>query len=302
MRAQNLMRDNQYNLAQLAQRQRDFRTIEPPASQAVELFRLLRTPVAAWQTVAAGLMGAAYADAVSTGDAAPLATELDSANDEITAILFALNFRLFFNNLELWQRRKWLAEVQRAAGADVDMLLARPVGAVGEVATQTRAQRRAGGVVNAARVVRPTPLGLAVSGVTGIDAKLASAVASNVSLVKSVSDDTRARIANAVIAGVQQGQSSVEVARVINRGLRMSTERARRIAKSEVNKAVKALTMARFEEAGFDQAFWRHSANPNYREAHLARNGRKYALSDPVWGGLYEPFCGCWAAAVWPDK
>jgi SPP1 gp7 family putative phage head morphogenesis protein len=290
----------QYNLSQLAQRQRDFRTIEPPASQAVELFRLYRQPIAAWQTAAAGLMGATYADALSTGDAAPLATELDSANDEITAILFALNFRLFFSNLELWQRRKWLTEVQRAAGVDVDVLLTRPVG-VPEVA-QTRAQRRAGGVVNAARVVRPAPLGLAVSGVTGIDAKLASAVASNVSLVKSVSDDTRARIANAVIAGVQQGQSSVEVARVINKGLRMSTERARRIAKSEVNKAVKALTMARFEEAGFDQAFWRHSANPNYREAHLARNGRKYALSDPVWGGLYEPFCGCWAAAVWPKS
>jgi SPP1 gp7 family putative phage head morphogenesis protein len=291
----------QYNLAQLAQRQRDFRTIEPPASQSGELFRLYRTPIAAWQAVAAGLMGAAYADAVSTGDAAPLATELDSANDEITAILFAINFRLFFNNLELWQRRKWLAEVQRAAGVDVDMLLTRPVGAFAEAA-QTRAQRRAGGVVNAARVVRPTPLGLTASSVTGIDAKLASAVASNVSLVKSVSDDTRARIANAVIAGVQQSQSSVEVARVINRGLRMSTERARRIAKAEVNKAVKALTMARFEEAGFDQAFWRHSANPNYRETHLARNGRKYALSDPVWGGLYEPFCGCWAAAVWPAK
>jgi len=152
-------------------------------------------------------------------------------------------------------------------------------------------------------VVRVTPQGLTVAGsLSGLDARLADAVAANASLVRSVSDDTRARIANAVFSGLQSGQSKVEVARSINRGLKLSSARAKRIAKDQVDKAVKSLTLFRFDEAGFEQAWWHHSGAAHPRLVHLHRNGNVYRLDDPIWAGLMEPGCGCWPVAVWASK
>lgn len=285
----------QFNLSEIAKTKGAFRPITPPSYSAVTLWRIYNQVLTQWRDAAAGLI-AGYSAAATIS---ALSGELDGHNEEILALISTLQFAAFFASLEQWQRGKWVAEVQRVTKVDVGLLLERPTGA--SSLTPSRAQRRAGGVVNAARVVRVTPAGLTVaSTLRGVDAKLADAVAANVSLVRSVSDDTRARIANAVFAGVQSGQSKVEVARAINKGLKLSSKRARSIAKDQVDKAVKNLTMLRFDEAGFEFAEWVHSHNPNFRREHLDRNGNVYALGDPIWSGLYEPFCGCWPRASWP--
>jgi uncharacterized protein with gpF-like domain len=144
-----------------------------------------------------------------------------------------------------------------------------------------------------------TPAGLAVSGLTGIDKAVADAVAANVALVRSVSDDTRARIANAVIGGVRSGRSATEVARTINAGLKLSKKRAERIAEDQVAKATKAYTRARIVEAGFKESAWHHSHIPKRpRPNHLARDKKIFAISDPVWRELDEPGCLCFEVPV----
>lgn len=249
-----------------------------------------------WRDAGAGLI----ASWTTASTAAALSDNIDSHNEEILAAISTLQFAAFFSSLEEWHRRKWIADIQRATKIDVSALLGMATG--GQALTLSRAQRRAGGVVNAARVIHPTPAGLTVSPVlTGIDARLADAVAKNASLVRSVSDDTRARIANAVFSGLQSGMSKIEVARQINKGLKISSKRSRAIAQDQVAKGVKMLTTFRLEEAGFEDGIWMHSGNPHPRLAHLQHNGHRYKLSDPIWNEILLPNCGCWQIGAWNE-
>lgn len=286
----------QYNLAALAKTNRPFGIIKPTALQTEALYRLYLGIIRAWRSAASGML-AGYALAAQSGDAAAVVAELDQHNDEILSLIALIGFGAFFDILETWHRSRWLSSVSSAAGVDVGILLERPQGVTAAV---NRAQRRAGGLSRAARAVRVTPQGLTPARtLTGIDALLAGAAAQNASLVRSVSDEMRARIASAAFSGVRDGKTVAQVAREINAGLKMSSKRARGIAADQVSKATKALTKLRIEEAGFDKGMWNHTPQEHPRIRHLGRDGEVYRLSDPVWAGLMEPNCKCWQSPAW---
>ena len=281
-----------YSLPDIAVKRQSFRVITPRASDTSDLLRLYTPIINRWRDSAARSM-TAYATALATGELAGLSEEDKETAAEIAALLTLIPFDQFFARMEVWHRTKWLSSVAAATGVDARFMTAPVRGAPAPVNRQQR-RAAASGVVAAARAVRVTPVGLQVSGLTGIDKAVADAVAANVALVRSVSDDTRARIANAVIGGVRSGKSATDVAREINVGLRMSSKRARRIADNEVAKATKAFTRARMVEAGVERAAWQHTPQENPRIAHLRRHGEVYALDDPIWAGLDAPFCKCW--------
>lgn len=285
-----------YNLSEIATKRGEFRVITPRATDETDLLRLYTPVINRWRDSAARSMSA-YAIALATGDLAGLSEEDKEAAAEIAALLALIPFDTFFTRMETWHRTKWLSSVSAATGVDARFMTAP---ARGTTAPVNRQQRRAAasGVIAAARAVRVTPQGLMVSGLTGIDRAVADAVAANVALVRSVSDDTRARIANAVIGGVRSGKSATEVARQINVGLMLSKKRAERIAADQVAKAAKAYTRARMDEAGVERAAWQHTPQENPRIAHLKRHGEVYGLDDPIWAGLNEPFCKCWQRPV----
>lgn len=111
---------------------------------------------------------------------------------------------------------------------------------------------------------------------------------------RSLSDEARNRIVNAVVAGQRTGASAEDVARDINKGLALGRKRAGRIAENELDNVVKALTDARMAEAGITQAVWRHfTPRERARPHHLAREGNRYASDDPVWSELFAPYCRC---------
>ena len=283
-----------YSLQQLATRARDWQAIVPPASQAVALGYIYNQIITAWQSASADLMPA-YVAALDSGSVADLAAQEESHAAEIAALIAMLGFYRHFSQVEVWHRAKWLASVSRSAGVSVDMLLERPSGAV---VTANRAARRTASraVVNAARTAVRVQQGTLVANpaLAGVDAVLANAVASNVSLVRSVSDQTRARIANAVFNGVSAGTPAEDVAREIRKGLNISRKRALRIAKNETVQAVKALNKFRITEAGFETATWVHlDGQLNPRPTHRARNGNEYRLDDPVFREFGLPNCHC---------
>lgn len=285
-----------YTLSEIAKTRGEFRPIRPLASQPITLWRIYASVIGDWRDAAAGVL----AGWTLGQSASALSDELDSHNEEILAAIAGLQFAVFFANLEKWHRGKWVADVKRAAKVDVSLLLGEPTGQ--SALMQTRAQRRAGGVINAAKVVRVAPAGLTRSAaLTGIDAKLADAVAQNASLVRSVSDDTRARIANAVFSGLQSGMSKVEVARQINKGLRISSKRARRISDDQVDKAVASMTRFRSEEAGLFQFKWLHTAQKNPRHDHLARDGKIYRWDEVDVLPATLPNCKCSALPWWGE-
>lgn len=283
-----------YDLAGMAQRARPWRVIEPTASLASDLAKLQLTPVRLWRAAAASMM-AAYAAALASGSVDELAQEEQSHALEIAAILALIQWSGYFARLEAWHRRKWLASTANAAGVDVAPYLTVPTGLT---AATNRTIRRAtaSGLRAAAREAVRVQRGAveAVSSLSGIDAVLGNAIASNVSLVRSVSEQARARIANAVFNGVAAQTPVEEVAREISNGLALSKKRALRVAKDQTSKAVKALNRFRIEEAGFKSGAWEHLAGQLHpRLHHQARDKKVYRLDDPIWGELMLPNCHC---------
>lgn len=284
-----------YDLAAMAVRSRGWRAIEPTAALQSDLFAVGYRPIlAAWSNAAASLMPA-YAAALVSGSVDELVAEEQSHATEIAALLLLIQWSTYFQRLEQWHRRKWLASTANAAGVDVAPYLAAPSGVP---ASTNRATRRAtaSGLRAAAReavrvqrgVVAPLP------SLQGIDAVLGNAAAANVSLVRSVSEQTRARIANAVFNGVKAGTSPEDVAKEIAQGLAISRKRALRIAQNETVQASKALDDFRIKEAGFTSAAWEHSHLPERpRPWHLQRDGKVFGLDDKVWAELTLPFCRC---------
>lgn len=266
-----------YELAALARADKPFRVIQPTATQEAELLRLYTPIIQTWRNAATNML-AAYTLASATGVLDPIEEEDSRTAEAIAALLLLIRWRSFFGRVESWHRSKWLASVASATGVDATFMTMPPNG----LATQPVMNRRAKRAAGLAPALSP------------IDKAVADAVASNTALIRSVSNDTRARINNAVISGIRRGASKDEVARQINKGLVMSRERAKRIASNEMDNAVKAMTMARMEEAGVQWGEWEHNTPvERARISHLQRDKKVFRIGAPIWQELYLPFCRC---------
>lgn len=134
-----------------------------------------------------------------------------------------------------------------------------------------------------------------------------TAVAYNTSLIRTVADDTRNKISEIVVRGVQQRRKTADVARDIREQTEITGRRATNIAADQSTKLYSALDQARQEEAGLTHFIWQHSRKKFPREIHVARNGKLYKWrADTKGPGLpppedkpgYLPYCACTARAV----
>ena len=127
-------------------------------------------------------------------------------------------------------------------------------------------------------------------------AVIEAALARNVALVRSVSDETRGKIADAIFRGQQAGTSTREVAKEISEVLGKSRRRAINIASDQTVKLAASLDRERQRAMGFDSFEWAHSRKAHPRQYHVERNGIVYswesdvAKTDPPGAA---PFCGC---------
>lgn len=142
---------------------------------------------------------------------------------------------------------------------------------------------------------------------------LETVIARNVGLVRSVSDETRRRIADSVFRGLQARTPSRQVAKEISEAVGIERRRALRIAADQNVKMSSALNDERRRQAGIDSFLWRHSGKVHPRAAHVERDGKLYSEDPGKVGTEYEgklvrkvpedrpgqlPFCGCSARAV----
>ena len=125
---------------------------------------------------------------------------------------------------------------------------------------------------------------------------IAQATARNVALIRSVSEEARAKISDIVIRGLSERQPSRAVARQISDVTGFARDRSRRIAKDQTAKLVAALDTRRMLSAGLVEFKWKHSGKEHYRPWHKARDGKTFRLDDPELRGDMpgdKPFCGC---------
>lgn len=150
-----------------------------------------------------------------------------------------------------------------------------------------------------AAVLSPTGIDLAtILSPTDVTQTVDASVAWNTSLIRDVSDQTRARIGNAVLDAVQRRLPARELAATLRETVAMSRRRSLLIASDQTQKLTSSLDRARQEQAGIDQFKWRHSGKAHPRVEHRARDGNIYSWAKPpadLPGQL--PYCGCKAQA-----
>ncbi|MES2289278.1 MAG: phage minor head protein [Pseudomonadota bacterium] len=260
-----------FNLAQIVRRERNpqrsritLRPIQPTGVQATGLYHAAYAPVITLWSHAADRAIAEYERSLSalvTDSAADLGRELDGADGEFMRLFLTLRPALnrWAILTELWHRGKWRGAVLSATGVDIRTII----------------------------------------GASDVRETLGAVIERNVALVKSVSDQIRSRISDAVFRGLTERRSARDVAKEIRESVDMGRRRALNIASDQMIKISAALDQERRREAGIDSWEWRHSGKKHPRANHVARNGMIYTdatAPEDLPGQL--PYCGCTSRAV----
>jgi SPP1 gp7 family putative phage head morphogenesis protein len=246
-----------------------FRPIVAPGVLATDLYRAAYAPViAAWTSALEPIMSAYERTLAQLTQDSPADVGAVVATSEggVAALLITLRLRLeeWAARIERWQRGKWRSAVLIATKVDVETLI----------------------------------------GAGDMRAPMSAAVERNVSLVKSVSEQARSRIADSVFRGLQNRTPARDVAKEIREAVDMSRRRALNIAADQTVKLTSALNDERRREAGLMAWQWEHSDKLRPRPEHVARDGKRYS-DDPADGAPPPndrpgelPFCGCTSRAV----
>lgn len=129
--------------------------------------------------------------------------------------------------------------------------------------------------------VQPTGVNLStIIGPADAQITMDAAVQANVALVRSVSDEARARIQGAVFRGFTRRASAYDIAKEISDGLAISRRRALRIAANETKKLSALLSEERQRQAGITDYKWRHSMKLHPRIEHVERDGKIFSWSN----------------------
>lgn len=247
------------------------RPIEPTAALAQELAAIYLDVVKEWTAAVKATILPAYAEALLAkptldrgiaDDVGPIERAMESTEETLSRLVLPLNPRLsrWALRVERWHRQKFEAAVKAGTGVDVAPFVS---GAGGEAAIRL-------------------------------------SVAKNIELIRSVSDQTRHRIANVLWRGYEQKLPIAEIAKQINVATKLSRDRAWRIASDQTVKLAAQLDRDRQAEAGIEDFKWRHSGKVHFRPKHKARDGKIYSWAkNDLQGDLpgVAPFCGCKAQA-----
>jgi len=272
-----------FNLASLARRHglrksTVIRDIKPPQMFATNLFNAAYVDVVkVWESTSAKLIQEYRRSLSELTQDSP--TDLENifaeAERQTGAIFFQLKPALERWTLfvERWHRQKWNAAVLSASRVDLSTML----------------------------------------GASDVRLSLETSIANNVALVRSVSDETRQKMSQAVFDGLRNRTSADDVAKRIREVAGMGRARARRIASDQLAKLTSSLADERRRQAGLSEWEWLWSHKKHGREEHIARDGKIYSDDPGEVGGKVNgkainappndrpsqlPFCGCRSRSI----
>jgi uncharacterized protein with gpF-like domain len=117
---------------------------------------------------------------------------------------------------------------------------------------------------------------------------LGAVVHQNVSLIKSIPQQSLAAVEGHVMQSVSMGRDLATLTKVLKTQFNVTRRRAKLIALDQNNKATAALTRARYLETGIQEAVWVHSgAGKEPRSSHV-KAGRERARFN-VAEGWWDP-------------
>jgi uncharacterized protein with gpF-like domain len=254
------------------------RPIVAPATFASDLYLSAYKPIVdTWEAALPGIV-ATYARSLAeivTDSPADLQAEIGQVDAVNAALVLAVRPRIerWARVVEAWQRRRWRATVLSATKVDLQTMIG-PADA--RMTIETVLER-------------------------------------NVALVRSVSDQTREKIADAVFRGLREQLPVPDVGRQIREAAAMARRRAKNIAADQTVKLTASLNEERRRQAGISAWEWVHSEKAHPRPEHQVRNGLLYSDDSEQVGEQAEgkrirkppqdrpgqlPFCGCTSRAV----
>lgn len=240
------------------------RPIPAPSAKASDLFASVYSPVlSVWNEAIPAIMQE-YERSLAqlTTDAAPeIGARIEAVEGDLLRILVTLRGRIgqWSRTVESWHRARWTRAVLSATKVDLKTML----------------------------------------GPQDVRTTLEAVVERNVGLVRSVSDQARTRIGEAVFQGLRERKPAREVAAQISEATGMARRRALNIASDQTSSLAAELQKERAIQAGLEYYIWRHSGKQHPRPEHKARDGKTFKYGEPEGD---EPsmaiHCGCTAQAT----
>lgn len=199
--------------------------------------------------------------AMTTDAPDDLAATISGVESDLASVFLSVRLRLerWAAKVEAAHRRKWAAAIEAGAKVDISTMI----------------------------------------GPADVRRTLGATIEANVSLVRSVSDEARRKIGDAVFRGFQRKAPAREIAAAMAGAVAGQRKRSLRIAAHQTTWLGSQLNDERRRQAGIDTWEWVSSHKVNFRPEHQERDGRVYSDSDrpsDLPGEL--PNCGCTSRAV----
>ena len=126
-------------------------------------------------------------------------------------------------------------------------------------------------------------------------------VRDNIALIKSIKSDYLSQVETITYRGMRAGQRHEDIAREVKKRFGVTRNRAKLIARDQVNKFNGQLTQLRQQSAGIEKYRWWSAGDNRVRPRHQERDGNVYSWKDsPIPGS--EISCRCTGAPVFNEE
>lgn len=106
-------------------------------------------------------------------------------------------------------------------------------------------------------------------------------VADNVSLIKSIPQETLAKMQDIVLVGFRSGKTTTSIIKEIRQAYGVSKRKAQLIARDQMAKLNADITRSQQEDAGVIEYTWRTSGDSRVRERHRKLDGKVFSWDNP---------------------
>ncbi len=115
----------------------------------------------------------------------------------------------------------------------------------------------------------------------GLEDILVATTRENVSLIRSIPEEYLKKVEQAVFSGTTQGNTAVSMIKQLQDIGKVTTNRAKLIARDQSSKLNSALNQQRQQNLGVEEYVWRTSGDERVRENHRSKNGKVFRWDDP---------------------
>ena len=115
----------------------------------------------------------------------------------------------------------------------------------------------------------------------GLDDILVATTRENVGLIRSIPEEFFKKIENVVFTGTTQGRRATSMIKEIQEIGKVTTKRAKLIARDQTSKLNSALNQQRQQNLGIEEYIWKTSSDGRVRESHARNNNKTFRWDTP---------------------